>query len=216
MKKPGIPALLNLLKDRKPALRKAAAEALGRIGDDGAIPALRETGRKDTDKDVRKAAESAIKEIKETSEQEKADGSGKDTVKSDVPSLMKQLRSKDTGKRKEAAETLGESGDGSAAPALVVVLGDRDKEVREAAAEALAKIGKSAVPSLTKLLKSRDPIIRKSAAETLGKIGDKSAIPALRALGKKDPNENVREAAEFAINQIGENSEEGNAPENEP
>lgn len=56
--------LVNMLESPEASVRKAAAEALGRIGDRSALPALLKA-RKDSDEGVRRAVEAAIDSIVE-------------------------------------------------------------------------------------------------------------------------------------------------------
>ena len=55
-----IELLVKALGDRKPYVRKAAAEALGNIGDESIVPALQELADNDDEEEVRKAAREAL------------------------------------------------------------------------------------------------------------------------------------------------------------
>ena len=59
---PAVPALIQALGHRYSAVRRAAAEALGELGDPQAVPALTER-LQDESGDVRKAAQAAIQQI---------------------------------------------------------------------------------------------------------------------------------------------------------
>jgi HEAT repeat protein len=60
--KPAVAALGKALKDQDPQVRQAAAYALGRIGDPAAKPLL-EAAKKDTNEDVKHAAQKALKAL---------------------------------------------------------------------------------------------------------------------------------------------------------
>jgi len=55
--------LIAALKDEYAAVRKSAAETLGNIGDTRAIVPLTELAQKDSDEDIRKAAQDAMERI---------------------------------------------------------------------------------------------------------------------------------------------------------
>jgi HEAT repeat protein len=58
-----VPALIAALGDRKQAVRLRAAWALGKIGDGRAAEALRRVAARDADRDVRREAKAAIKQM---------------------------------------------------------------------------------------------------------------------------------------------------------
>ncbi len=71
----------------------------------------------------------------------------------DIEKLTKQLRNKDSGVRRSAAELLGSTGDETVIDALIPVLKDKDRFVRQEVVLALKKIGGSrAVEHLTQAL----------------------------------------------------------------
>lgn len=70
------------------------------------------------------------------------------------------------------------------------------------AREALAKIGKPAVEPLIQSLEDHATWARFSAAIALGEIGDKRAVEPLTQLLNNEKNEEIREAAEKALEKI--------------
>lgn len=107
--------------------RKAAAEALGKIGDSSAVPALMEALRY-SEYDVRTNAAKALVKI----------------GKSAVPYLIKALGDSNQNARVYAAEALGNINDKSALKALEYIMkNDPEKVVRKAAFNASAKIRSS-------------------------------------------------------------------------
>ncbi|MCX8067326.1 MAG: HEAT repeat domain-containing protein, partial [Anaerolineae bacterium] len=146
-----VPGLLEALRDAD--VRRAAAEALGRIGDPRAVPGLLKALR-DADAEVRWAAAEALGRVGAPA----------------VPGLLEVLRDADAGVRRAAAEALGRIGDPQAIPGLLEALRDADPRVRRAAAEALGRIGAPALPSLLEALRDADWWVRRAAAKALGEI----------------------------------------------
>jgi HEAT repeat protein len=197
---PAVPALIQALGDSGWEVRRAAAWALGKLGDPQAVPALIQALGDDW-YDVRAAAAWALGAIGDPQA---------------VPALIQALGDDWYDVRAAAAWALGAIGDPQAVPALIQALGDWgelikalgvslegewSENARLAAAEALVKIGTPAVSPLIQALGDRSENVRLAAAEALGKLGDPQAIPALiQALG--DRNWDVRRAAQQAIQQI--------------
>jgi HEAT repeat protein len=99
-------------------------EALGKIGDPQAVPALMEA-LKDRDERCAPGGGGALGKIGDPQA---------------VPALMEALKDRDENVRRAAAEALGKIGDRQAVPALLEALKDRNEDVRQAAAEALWKL----------------------------------------------------------------------------
>jgi HEAT repeat protein len=124
-----------------------------------------------------------------------------------LASLLRDLRSTDAVKKRQAASAIGAQGPAarSAVPTLLSVLEkDRDALLRRNIAEALGNIGgdtRQIVPALSKSLRDGDPDVVAAAALALSKFG-KSSVPALkRALGETDPL--LRKNAAVALGKIG-------------
>jgi bilin biosynthesis protein len=113
--------------------------------------------------------------------------------------LLTDLRSKDKGDRRDAANQLGVLRARGALRALVEALSDREASVREAAAFALGQISDPAATGLLiPLLADPEPTVRASTAFALGMIADRKATEALSfATGDKDAE--VRASAIFAL-----------------
>jgi HEAT repeat protein len=186
---PAVPALIQALGDYRDDVRRAAAEALGAIGDPQAIPALSVWAH---------AGEYAARNALQTL--------GHPML--DLPQAVAQvaaqgawgvlIRALTCAQVREVVVGLG----APAVPALIQALGDGWDDVRAAAAEALGNLGDpQAIPALIKALGDYWYDVRRAAAEALGKLGDPQAIPALiQALG--DYQDDVRRAAQQAIQQI--------------
>ena len=183
--KTAVPALIKALKDSDKDVRKAAAEALGKIGDKSAVPALIKA-LKDGYWQVRTAAAAAL---------------GKIGDKSAVPALIEALKDKDSDVRTAAAEALGTIGDTRAVPALIEALKDWRSVSTAAAAAALkkmdeftperqaiyyafsgnveesVKLGEIAVPALVEAIKA-ERYVRENI-RALGLIKDERALPTI-------------------------------------
>jgi HEAT repeat protein len=164
---PAVPALIQALGDSDWDVRRAAAEALGKLGDPQAVPALIGALGEWGDlwsENVRRAAAEAL---------------GKLGDPQAVPALIQALGDSDWDVRRAAAEALAKIGT-PAVPALIQALGDSDWDVRRAAAEALGAIGDpQAIPALIQALGDSGWDVRRAAAEALGAIGDPQAVPPL-------------------------------------
>lgn len=197
-----VPTFVNLLKDKDVKVRSAAAEILGRMGEQAAqsVPELIKL-LKDWDVMVRYSAASTLGRIGE-----KAAPS--------VPQLITLLKDEDVIVRYGSAIALGKIGE-KATPAvsqLIELLQDSDGDVRSGAADTLGEFrekARKAVPPLVKLLQDSDPYVRANAADTLGEIG-KDATPAVSPLIKllQDKDPKVRSSAASALGKFAQKAGE--------
>jgi HEAT repeat protein len=186
-------ALASALRDADPGVRWHAAAAYVRLGRRGAaaVPALLEAMR-DPEWNVRNAAGRALEE---TAGPEHAE------------LLTAALAPPDVETRYHVARALARVGPSAAraVPVLQDTLSDADAEVRMEAVWALAAIGPaaaSAVPALLRALEDADAQVRAAAAWALAHVGaGRAAVPALQPLSR-DPDRDVREAAEAASRRL--------------
>ena len=208
-----------------PMLRKAAAICLGRKGDPRALGPLGNSlvaspdSQPDSEEDVREAAASALGDLLMPDAVEPLS----QALESDDSASV----------REASAEALGDLGEGGGAGSLEQALAsDSEEDVRQAAADALGDllqpsslpallqgesndpspvvrgacsgaIGRFRQPGLEQALEgSGDPSVRAAAAEVLGDRGKSSAADNLIA-ALSDPSQDVREAAEEAVNNLG-------------
>jgi len=197
-------SLLHALKDENFDIQNfdiplSAAEALGKIGDKRAVEPLIQA-LKDDREGVRWSAAEVLGEIGD---------------KRAVEPLIHTLKDETKDVRFGAAWALGEIGDKRAVEPLIHVLKDKSTDVRKSAAEALGKIGEPALETLISALRDRDTNVQKGAAEALGEIGDKRAVEPLIQASKVE-NEDVRKAAEKALEMVQSSKEELHAKQSEP
>ena len=217
------PTLIEALTDSSPAVRVAAANALGAIGDRKATQALLPLLRDQHNEQARTAAINALGKLKDAN------------AVNDLLEIAND-ESEVWAVRKASVEALGEIRDARAVDCLVNTLNDQYATVREASALALGKIGsnQAILPLLTTLdtsslwalrvaaahalgeirdrrataplsnaLKDRYAAVREIAAEALGKLRDPDAVdPLISALD--DPNGNVQEAVMQALDTLSE------------
>src|SRR5574338_224195 len=182
--------LRTLLSNRNPAIRKRAALAAGRIGDEDAINALTLLLEKDTDVSVRAMAAFALGEI----ESETAANALMDVVKN--TSAPAEIRAR-------AVEALGKI-----AAALPREQEPRQRELGAAILEALKSSDQSTIlfgltaalrsrptnagPAIAKFLTHPNPRVRADASNALARLRLKDGNDQLRKLITSDPDPIVR------------------------
>ncbi len=150
-----VEALIMVMRDKNPEIRKKAAEVIGQI-QNPAIKPLIAALRDDNHKVREKAAEALI----ETG-----------GIRA-VPLFIAALSDRHYYVRERAAEALGKIGDNQAIKPLVAAMNDTSWEVREKAVEALSRIGDERVlEPLVVTLNDHDSDVRQKAAEALDKLG---------------------------------------------
>ncbi len=193
-----VATLEKALADSIPAVRAAAAVAVGVIGPAAARVAPSLIGLlNEADDLVRCRAAEALGKL----------GGDPDVV---VEAVTRLLEDASPIVKTTAIQTLGEMGEAAApaVPTIVRLLQDRDEAVREAAAATLARLGpldEEAIESLVEGLESEDTVVRARTAEALGAIGAPvgEAAPAL-VEAIDDDNDRVRAKAVQALGMIGE------------
>ena len=193
-------------------VRKAAAEALGRLGDIRAIPPLT-AALQDEDKDVRLAAADALDALHWRPDKDEVGAhywiSRKKISRCSeigapaVLPLIRVLAEHNQDECVAAAEALGKIGDIRAIPPLIAVLRESGWGfIGNAATEALSRMGSAGTEPLLPLV--NDPVtdIRLAAVRALGGIGDPLAVDRLCS-ALHDSNRDVRQAAAAALGKIG-------------
>jgi hypothetical protein len=166
---PAVPLLIQALGDWNSDVRAAACEALVKIGDGQAVPALSvwaHAGKGLALEALQQMGQAPLP-LPEAVAQVVAQGAWGVLVRAlpheavraavvelgtpAVPPLIQALGDWNSDVRVAACEALGEIGDGQAVPHLIQALGDGDEDVRAAACRALGEIGdRQAVPPSSK------------------------------------------------------------------
>jgi len=120
--------------------------------------------------------------------------------------------------RVRTAQALGGLGQANEAARILLALARDEKtqvEVRMHAAEALGQLGRADEATQAWLALARDGKVvwwlRGYAAEAMGRFADASALPALERITQEDENQDVRHAAQRAIEQIRQRTEHNHA-----
>jgi hypothetical protein len=126
-------------------------------------------------------------------------------VEDAVDPLIALLMDEDADVRVHAATALGWVGGVDAVQPLMVALQDSNSYVRRYAARAMCwVVGESAIEGLIAALKDSDNYVRRYAARALGWSQDKRAIAPLLDLLVVEENNDVREYALTALEDLGE------------
>jgi HEAT repeat protein len=188
------------LSHRDASVRRSAAFALGRMGEEarGAVSQLVRRLQQDSDAGVRDMAASAIGDIA------RALKDNNSAVWRKSGGILVQLLKDDPSERvrRSAAYALGAFGAqaAGAAETLMRALGDDKASVRQNAAWALGQFGEAAreaVPKLCECLRDPDTLVRRDAAGALGlfgKAGERAGRPLL-SLVKSEPDTVVKKTA---------------------
>lgn len=183
------PRLVPLLAD--PAIAAAAAEALGRLGDEDAVDPLigaLANGTVPVD-----AAVGALVNIHDRYEAgfgggpEISDIVRRRLTGTGVQKILRELRKASGPSLRALVVVLGWLRDPAIPEALAQLLGSAD--ARHDVIEALVRFGSSAVDQLIDQLRADDVDAVRSAVVALGRIGDRRAVPALLGLLDDDHRE---------------------------
>ena len=173
-------ALCEVLKDRKPDVRKAAAEVLVKMGSLAVEELI-----------------AAIQDKEWVMRQEAAWALGQIGGPIPVEALCNALRDEDMRVSETAAEALDRLGhlpDAASEAWYAVAKRDWERVVR---------LGKLAVDPLCSALQAKNSDMRFAAARALGQIGDQRAIEQLRAI-LNDEESYVSDAAREALRIMGQ------------
>ncbi len=176
------------LRSTDVTLRSDAAHALGKLGDERAVPALAEALH-DQDEYVRKSAVMALRRI--------GGHRAMEAMRAALADRSEQVCV-------QAVKGLGELRDAGAVEALVKVLARRERSLVSAATEALSRIGPEAVPALMEAFKDR--YLRRRIGPQVWRIltemGPRIVEPLLSVLG--DENYYVKLTALTILGRVGD------------
>lgn len=230
--KAAVPLLAGLLQDPQPALREAAASALGHIGRDRDWPAglgydhelttmiparrpLTGTARASyapllhglmLERVVPPLIDAlADQEAKVRAAAASALGRMRHEAAEATRALIDAIEDADSEVRRAVVNALGHvaADDPAALPPVAARLNDEDDQVRWSAARVLANYGAPAVPWLVEAMETETVAVRRLVVETLGDLGP-AAVTARPALEAAlgDPDAEVRDAAEWALGRL--------------
>lgn len=165
-----VPLLMAATRDQDPAVREAAAQAVGLMGITF-LPQIVQLLHHE-DKYVRRHAVWAI-------------GKQGAVARSAVPALCEALRDVDPRTASGAAQSLGSMGEDAAdaVPALIDAMRGTNIVLCRLAAKALSQVGTPALGALVANLRHRDPFVRGEAALALGWIGAGAAVAIPELIG---------------------------------
>lgn len=195
---PAVAPLAELLRDRDPELREAAARAFGEMEQPvvvKALPLLIEAMKSEKEGKVLEALAKVIAHAEEAA----------------VPGLVDLVRSTTGDVRELGFYSLGRlrGKARTAVPAMIELLSDRDEQARGGAIYVLGRIGPGAAASVPALLKLQEssPKIRKAMIRALASIGETSD-PVLEVVFKalRDPDPSLRMSAVQACAEFGPKS----------
>lgn len=147
-----VPVFRTRLADKDPAIRRAAAEGLGRTGDAALVDVLQENANTEQEAPTRAAMAFAMQKLGHNYLQRLVDYLEDDRMApqildylfelgpSMVPHLLPRLQETDAATRAHLAEALGLLGNETAIPALEPLTKDRDAGVVKAATQAIDRI----------------------------------------------------------------------------
>jgi hypothetical protein len=198
LQKRNVEGIIDALRHRDATIQWQAAEALGKLGQEGVRHLLKALNHRS--RDVKLGVIEALGDIKDPQS---------------VPPLINLLKDPSVEVRWATAIALGEIGDKKAIDPLVQMLGDADKYVRYGAAISLEKLewqpqndveraflylgkqdwdhlgqlGEAAIKPLNRALKDRHADVRAKVMEVVGSIGCERGISSvIRGLGDENPN----------------------------
>jgi HEAT repeat protein len=210
-------ALIARLRDDDAGVRRAAAEALGKIGNPLAIPDLVRT-LDDPEPEVRRAALDALSNFEKgvppapirrllASEdadmrQQAASMLGDMRDRESITPLSRLVRDPDPNVRQQALDALSNIGDDAAGPAVLGALTDANADVRHTAFHTLEhlKVAVSAA-AVSQGLRDENADVRVAATELASERRLTDVVPDLTRL-LSDPNSDVRQSAAEALTEM--------------
>lgn len=207
-----VPDLIAALHDPDEQVAGEAAQILGDLGCDRAVPALVERTLKDhlayNNLDHLEKAKEALLKLRGRSGTEaliaaRLQDPSPPTRRSGIwilqelkdpanlPALAAMIHDSDGDVRGAAITAISELKNPKALEPLLEALNDDYRENAYAAEDGLNDLGKEVVPALIQQLEHGKPKVRSYAASALGRIGDRRALPALRAALNSD-NQRLR------------------------
>ena len=187
-----VAALLPVLTDPVPAVRAAAAQALGRMSaaSDEAVVAGLSRSLEDPADAVKQSAAMAIGEIEPLSRLLKP--------------VVNLVHASDVHVRRAAIRALLEVDTSLWTPLLLPALEDPDTEVRQGTVAVLGASGNSQVRTeiQRRFLRDQSPAVRVEAAYHMAELGGTETRSVLQGAFEKDPDRGVRRWIEAELNSL--------------
>jgi len=181
------PLIESMGKDKEISVKKAATQALGKIGNKESVKALRQV-LDDKEWFARRNAAEALTNI----EGDEA-----------ISALKEATRNDDGFVREVAIEELIKRKNPDIVDSFKDALKDKSEYVRADAIEALGAIGgEGAFDDLTAALKDKDFVVRKRAVEALRKTGNEQAKDALKEALAVEHDSFVRDDIQWVLDRI--------------
>jgi len=189
-------ALVELLQDPSPDIRRTAALSLGKIGHSAGTQGLAKA-LSDPDPLVREYSAWALGQI------------GEEINTDTALAVVSALGDEHPAVKQSAAKALGNIGiRGPMIPLLIEGLKVGEVQSRRAIVDALLHLeGKDAYPALLAVLDDPDPNVRQGAIAALGELGDRQALPLFRKSLLNDPNVGVRTEAAYRLGKLGDQAD---------
>jgi len=186
-------ALVELLQDPSPDVRRTAALSLGKIGHSAGTQGLAQA-LSDPDPLVREYSAWALGQI------------GEEVNTDAALAVVSALGDEHPAVKHTAAKALGHIGIREPMiPLLIEGLQVGEVQSRRAVVDALMHLeGKSAYSALLAALDDPDPNVRQGAIAALGELGDRQALPLFRKSLLSDPNVGVRTEAAYRLGKLGD------------
>ncbi len=186
-------ALVELLQDPSPDIRRTAALSLGKIGHSAGTQGLAQA-LSDPDPLVREYSAWALGQI------------GEEVNTDAALAVVSALGDESPAVKQTAAKALGNIGiRGPMILLLIEGLKVGEVQSRRAVVDALMHLeGKDAYPALLAALDDPDPNVRQGAIAALGELGDRQALPLFRKSLLSDPNVGVRTEAAYRLGKLGD------------
>lgn len=180
-------AVMQRLKDESAEVRRAAADALGRMRHPMSIDVL-VIALDDIDGDVRRSAIHALGNFEH--------------ARVPAPPIRRMLDNQDSEIRSHAVRILAELRDRAAVPAITRLLEDPEDEVRSSALQALNELeAPIAEEVLARTLADKSVDVRESAAHLAGERQVVAVVPQLIRM-LEDRSSGVRESAAHALTEM--------------
>ena len=206
--------LISILKDfdQPGPARASAAEQLGELKDERALPALIHALQEKSSEPASpsKPADffASRASIRGNVPVAAARALGRLGDSKAIPALLSIAQTPHTELRITVFEALAKLRANEAVPAARKALSDTNQRVRRWAGVLLKEVGaREALPELRQALSDPDPGVRLQAAQAIEKMQDQESIEKLRETFQQETNKEVREAISKAIEKLSSSSE---------